>query len=165
MMKRHLSLGLWVFGIVLLALAIAAPNFSGVWVRDKAKSDPLMMGRPGGGGEAPPDIEVTLTIKQTDNNFEVTTQRGERSSEAKFTLDGKENKNTTGRGETISKSRWNADTLVIDGVRKFSGPNGDMEIQFKEVYAVSPDGKVLTVTSTMNSPRGERTSKEVYNKK
>ncbi len=160
-MKRRLCLGLLVFGIALLALAVAAPNFSGTWVRDKAKSDP-MMGR--GGGQAP-DIEITLTIKQDANNFEVTTQRGERTSEAKYTLDGKENKNTMGRGETISKSKWNGDTLMIEGVRKFSGPNGEMEMQFKEGYALSADGKVLTVTSTMTSPQGERTFKQVYNKK
>lgn len=160
MMKRHLGLGLLVFGIALLAIAVAAPNFSGMWVRDKAKSDPMRMGGPGGGGQ-PPDFEVTLTIKQSDNEFEVATQRGERNSEAKYTLDGKENKNAMGRGEAVSKSKWNGDTLVIEGVRQF----GEREMQFKEVYALSADGKVLTVTSTMNSPQGERTSKQVYNKK
>jgi hypothetical protein len=156
MMKRHLCSALLVFGIALLALAVAAPDFSGTWVRDKQKSDPLM----GRGGQAP-DMEITLTIKQTADSFDVATQRGERSSEAKYTLDGKENKNTMGRGETVSKSKWDGDTLVIEGVRKF----GDMEMQFKEAYALSGDGKVLTVTSTMTSPQGERTSKQVYSKK
>ncbi len=160
MMKRHLVLGLLVFGIALLALAVAAPDLSGVWVRDKAKSDPMRMGGPGGGGQAP-DFEVTLTIKQSGNNFEVATQRGERNFEAKYTLDGKENKNTMGRGETVSKSKWDGSTLVIEGVRQF----GDREMQFKEAYALSDDGKVLTVTSTTNTPQGERTSKQVYNKK
>ncbi len=152
-----------VFGIAFLALAVAAPNFSGVWIRDKTKSDPLMMGRRGGGEEA--DVEVTLTIQQADNNFEVARQMGERTATSKYTLDGKENTNTMGRGEAVSKSKWDGDKLAIEGTRKFSGPNGEMEMQFREVYALSPDGKVLTVTSTMTSPRGERTSKQVYNKK
>jgi hypothetical protein len=168
MMKRNLCLGLLVFGIVLLALAMAAPNFSGTWVRDKAKSDPMGMGRPGGGGGGgqAPDVEITLTIKQDANSFEVATQRGERTSEAKYTLDGKENTNATGRGSTVSKSKWNGDVLVLEGVRKFSGPNGDMEMPFKDEYSLSADGKVLTVKSTSNNPQGEQqTRKQVYNKK
>jgi hypothetical protein len=167
MMKRNLCLGLLVFGIVLLALAMAAPNFSGTWVRDKAKSDPMGMGRPGGGGGGQaPDVEVTLTIKQDANSFELATQRGERTSEAKYTLDGKENTNATGRGSTVSKSKWNGDVLMLEGVRKFSGPNGDMEMPFKDEYSLSADGKVLTVKSTSNNPQGEQqTRKQVYNKK
>lgn len=169
MMKRNLSLVLLVFGIGLLALAVAAPNFSGTWVRDKAKSDPPGMGRPGGGGGGgqAPDVEITLTIKQDANTFEVATQRGDRPPmEAKYTLDGKENSNTTGRGSTVSKSKWSGDKLTIEGVRKFSGPNGEMEMPFKEEYSLSADGKALTVTSTTTPPQGEpRTSKQVYNKK
>jgi len=163
-MKR-ISFLAFALGIGLLALAVAAPNFTGTWVRDKAKSD-QMMGRGGGGGQAP-DMEVTLTIKQDANSLEVTTQRGDRPpAETKFTLDGKENTNTPGRGSTVSKSKWNKDTLVIEGTRKFSGPNGDMEMPFKEEYSLSADGKVLTVTTTSATPQGDqRTSKQVYNKK
>ncbi len=157
-MKRYLGLGLLAFGFALLALAVAAPDFSGTWVRDKAKSDP-MMGRPGGG--EPPDMEVTMNIKQDANSLEIETQRGERSSKVKYTLDGKENTNPMGRGEVVSKSKWNGDTLVLEGVRKF----GDREMPFKESYTLSADGKVLTVTSTRPSPDGERTVKQVYNKK
>ncbi|HYK88239.1 MAG TPA: hypothetical protein VE398_05690 [Acidobacteriota bacterium] len=163
MMRRHLYTGLLVFVIALLALALAAPNFSGTWVRDKTQSDPMMGGR--GGGQAM-DMEVTLTIKQDGNNFEVATQRGERNSEAKYTLDGKENKNSTGRGETISKSRVEGDKLLIEGVRKMTRQSGEtMEMKFSEEYSLSADGKVLTVKSTATTPQGERTSKQVYNKK
>ncbi len=162
-MKRNLSAAFLIFGVILLALAVAAPNFSGTWVRDKAKSDPMGFGRRG--GEAPPDIEVTMTIKQEGNAFDVSTQRGDRTMDSKYTLDGKETTNTTGRGSTVSKANWDGDNLVIDGTRKFSGPNGEMEMKFKEVYSLSADGKTLTVTSTNSTPNGERTSKQVYNKK
>lgn len=171
MMKRNLYLGLLVFGIALLALAVAAPNFSGTWIRDKAKSDPMGMGRPGGGGGGggqAPDVEVTLTIKQDANSFETATQRGDRPpTEAKYTLDGKESTNAMGRGgSTVSKAKLSGDTLVIEGVRKFSGPNGDTEMPFKEEYSLSADGKVLTVISTSSNPQGEQqTRKQVYNKK
>jgi hypothetical protein len=169
MMKRNLYLGLLVFGIALLALAVAAPNFSGAWIRDKAKSDPMGMGRPGGGGGGgqAPDVEVTLTIKQDANSFETSTQRGDRPPrETKYTLDGKENTTTTQRGSTVSKSKWNGDVLVIEGVQKFTNQAGDaMEMKFKDEYSLSADGKVLTVTNTSSGPQGERTSKQVYNKK
>ncbi len=56
-MKRPILIVLGMIFFGLMVLAIAAPNFSGSWVRDNAKSDPvpdpLMLNRvatPAGGG-------------------------------------------------------------------------------------------------------------------
>ncbi len=160
-MKR-VSFVVFAVTIGLLALAVAATDFSGTYVRDNSKSDPMMGGGRRGEGGPPPVVEVTLTIKQAANTFDVTTKRGDRTTEAKYTLDGKENKNTMGRGELVTKSSWDGDKLVVQGSQKFTTPNGEMEMQLKEVYSL--EGNVLTVTSTRNTPQGERTSKQVYNK-
>ena len=69
-----------------------------------------------------------------------------------------------GRGEMVSKSRWDGGTLVIEGTQKISSPRGEMEIATKEAYSLSEDGKVLTITTTRTTPQGERTTKQVYNK-
>jgi len=91
--------------------------------------------------------------------------RGEkRDSEQKFTLDGQENKNSSGRGELISKSRWEGEQLIIEGTQKVTSPRGDMEVNLREVYSLSADGKTLTILSTRTTPQGERTTKQVYNK-
>jgi hypothetical protein len=161
----------------------AGINFSGTWVRDKDKSDPPMMGgrgggggqRPGGGGpgggggRAMADAQITLVLKQTDNELSLTrkiTAGGQERPpvEQKFTLDGKENTNTSQRGELKSKSKWAKDKLVVEGTQKVTTPNGEFEMEIKDEYSLSADGKVLTVSTTRTTPGGEQTSKQVYNK-
>jgi hypothetical protein len=185
-MKRRIGIGTTlVLALALLALA-AGPNLSGTWVRDKDKSDPMGMGfggrgggggggRPGGGGggQGGPQ-EVTLVLKQTDNELSLTRKASmggqERPAvEAKFTLDGKESVNSMpGRGgqttQVKSKAKWNKDKLVIESVRNVSTPNGDFEITTKDEYSLSSDGKVLTVTTTTTTPQSDNTAKQVYNK-
>ncbi len=140
------------------ALAFAA-DFSGTWALDKSKSDPMM----GRGGQAPADFDLTLAIKQSGNDLVVTRKMNmggqERSSDSKYTLDGKEstNQGPMGRGETVAKASMSGDTLLIQGTTK--SQRGEMP--FKEEYTLSDGGKVLTINST----RGERTNKQVFNKK
>jgi len=96
-------------------------------------------------------------------------------TEQKYTLEGKENKNTStfaGRGaeggrtsEMITKSKWKGATLIIEGNQKMSTPNGDFDIGIKNEYALSDGGKTLTLTTTRSQPDGDRTSKQVYAKK
>lgn len=165
--------------IVFCLLTMAAtPNFTGTWVRDKAKSDPMGMGGPGGrggpggpggppqGGAPAADMETIMKVNQQGNTLAVTTVRGDRTSEMKYTLDGKENSNASQRGVFVSKTRWNSNKLVIEGTRKFSGANGEMQINSREEWSLSADGKALTVVATTTgSPMGDRTQKQVYNKK
>jgi hypothetical protein len=51
---------------------------------------------------------------------------------------------------------------VLTGKQAISTPQGDIQIDSKEVYSVS--GTVLTVTTTRTTPRGENTRKLVFNK-
>jgi hypothetical protein len=166
MKKSTMIAALCVVSIGVAVWALAAPDFSGTWVLDASKSDQMSMGRQGGG--SPPNI--TLTLKQSGNELAITRTMemggNQRTSEQKFTLDGKENTNSgmMGRGEMVSKSRWDGDTLVIEGTQKMSSSRGEMEIATKEAFSLSEDGKVLTITTTRTTPQGERTTKQVYNK-
>jgi hypothetical protein len=166
------------FMVVLLIVALcavaAAADLGGTWGLDKAKSDPVRMGRGrqvGGGGQPPADIDVTLAIAQSADDIKITrtlTMGGQdRTSEQKYTLDGKECTNPApmGRGEMVGKAAWEGGKLTITGKQKMSTPQGDFEIGVKEEYSLSEEGKVLTVMSTRTMPQGERTSKQVYNKK
>jgi len=167
MKKSTVIAAVCVLAIGLAVWALAAPDFSGTWVLDASKSDQMSMGRQGGGGTPP---NITLTIQQSGNELAITRTMemggNQRTSDQKFTLDGKENTNTAmmGRGEMVSKSRWDGGTLVIEGTQKISSPRGEMEIATKEAYSLSEDGKVLTITTTRTTPQGERTTKQVYNK-
>ena len=186
-MKQRIGIAaLLVLGLCVIAWA--ATDFSGTWVLDRARSDqPQMMGRPGGGGGGGGqgggprgEMTETLVIKQAGNDFSLTTKRSRGgqempASEAKYTLDGKQNKNTfqfPGRGgsegrtsEAVTKSKWSGATLVIEGTQKMSTPNGDFDIDIKNEYALSEGGKTLTVTTTRSQPDRDITSKRVYTKK
>ena len=182
-MNRRTAVAVVLF-LGLCAIALAATDFSGTWVLDRSRSDQPQMGRQGGGGgqnRGPRgEMVVTLVIKQAGNDLSITRKTivgGEErpASEQKFTLDGKENKNTIqfgGRGggegrtsEMATKSKWSGATLVIEGSQKMSTPNGDFDIGIKNEYALSEGGKTLTITSTRSQPDGDRTSKQVYTKK
>lgn len=167
-----------VVGVILLlaaCMAFAAADFSGTWVMDKEKSDPIRMGRGGpggggGGGGAPADLEVALVINHSGNDMKVvrkmTMGGNTRESEMKYTLDGTENTNPgmMGRGEVKSKSKVEGDKLIIEGTQSMQTQQGDFQINTKDEYSLSADGKVLTVTTTRSTPQGERTTKAVYNK-
>lgn len=167
--------------LVLVALAAdSKTDLSGTWVLDKQKSDPIRFGGRGGaggpggpgggGGGQPADIDITLVVKQTDNELAVTRKINfngqERSIDQKFTLDGSQNTNPAamGRGEFKSKTKLKKDKLVIEGTQQITTPNGDMEIGSIEEYSLSEDGKILTIKATRSTPQGERTSKQVFNK-
>ena len=173
-MKRQIAI-LSAIVICLGLVAFAADgktDFSGTWALDKAKSDPIRMGRggPGGGGGQAPTIDITLVITQTDNQLNVTRKVNfngqDRSTEQKFSLDGSENTNPAmmGRGELKSKSKWKKDKLVTEGTQQVTTPNGDFEIGVIEELSLSEDGKVLTIKTTRSTPQGENTSKQVFNK-
>jgi hypothetical protein len=42
---------------------------------------------------------------------------------------------------------------------------GNASLEIKEVWSLSPDGKVLTVTTHRNTPAVQNSYKTVYNKK
>jgi len=174
-MKRYIlmMLGMVFFG--LLVLAVAAPNFSGSWVRDNAKSDPvpdpIMLNRPttpagggGGRGGGRGSAEAVMTVQQEGNSLQVTSPQGETR---KYTVDGKPFTRTTETGlqKAVITANWQGDALVIATTQPYSGMPGNVTLQMKEVWSLSPDGKILTITTTRSIPAVEKTYKQVYNKK
>jgi hypothetical protein len=156
-MKRAVT----ILAVLTFALSVGllaqAPNFAGTWKLNAEKSEMGGGGRMGGrmgggmmGGE--------LVVKQTAAELSVT--RGENTSVYK--LDGSESTNQGMRGETKSKARVDGSTIVIDSTSSFEGPNGAMTITSKEVWSM--DGGSLVITTTRTTPRGERTTKMVYDK-
>jgi len=177
-MKRHvlMGLGMALFGLPLLALA--APDFSGSWVQDTAKSErvpePLWLtraqpggrggGRAGGPGGRGNAAEVVMTVQQDANSLQVTNPQG---AIHKYTLDGKPSTRVTETemAKAAVAANLQGDTLVIGTTRPYGGMPGNVTLQVKEVWSLSPDGKILTVTTTHTTPAVEKTFKQVYNRK
>lgn len=174
-MRRQIliALGMAVFS----STAMATADFSGSWGQDSSKSErvpePMWLtratpnarggrgGGPGGRGIAP---EAVITVVQDAGTLQVTDGGG---MIRKYTLDGKPStRNTeTAMAKAVVSASLQGDTLVIGTTRPYGGMPGNVTLQVKEVWSLSPDGKTLTITTTHSSPAAVKTYKQVYNRK
>ncbi len=155
----------------------AKPNFTGNWIFNADKSDlgqppqgqapqgqPPMGPRGGmGGGNFTAKQEANLlTVERTR-----TTPDGQNTtSTSKYSLDGKESVNTTGRGDSKSVAAWSANgkSLTIATTRSFERDGQTTEMKSTEVWNLT-DQNTLTIVTTMNTPDGERKTTRIYNRK
>ena len=104
-----------------------------------------------------------MIVQQDTNSLQVTDPQG---TIRKYTLDGKPY--TSGTETGIEKAAVTAnlrgDALVIGTTRPYGGMPGNVTLQVKEVWSLSPDGKTLTIATTRTIPAMERIYKEVYNR-
>src|SRR4029078_335342 len=128
--------------LVLLAVPLAAaPNFSGSWMLNLAKSQH-------GQFQA---LEVRVRqIQPQDPALSMSTYQkgaqGEVTTELKYSTDGKPSVN----GENKGMAHWDADKLVIESSRDFQGT----QLKQREVWTLSADGKTLTVATHVTLPNG-----------
>jgi len=131
-------------------------NFSGTWALNAEKST-----LPEGGGQRMGGGDVTITQDATT----LTQSRAGRDGttrETKYILDGKENVNTTGRGEMKYTAKWSADGKTLTIVTKFSF--NDNERTSTAVWSLT-DAKTLSIASTRQGQDGEIKTTMVYDKK
>lgn len=165
--------------VLLLALVVATaqaqPQFTGTWVLDRAQSQLPSHGPrgPHGKGMADPQrvpAEVKLIVEQQGNTLKATRTlaRGdrERSTSETFQIDGTERTEATHRGGTaVTKATLGGDRLVVNKTHTMPAKEqGQPALTFsrESVWTLSPDGRTLTIDTTMHSPRGDRTMKTVF---
>jgi len=138
-----------------LGVAQAAPNFSGQWKMNIAKSD---------FGPAPPPEELTRAIKHADPSLEFKTHQkgaqGEINTELKYTTDGKPCINKVNGSDSAGTAKYDGDHLVIESTREYQG----MQLQSKETWTLSDGGKTLTIMNHIAVPQGEFDLKLVLEK-
>ena len=160
-------------------------DFSGKWVLDVSKSKLDERAR---------IETMTLTVTQTDKELKTVSDvkrtpprdnmtpgsgrggmgggiAGMGPDARTFALDGRETSQEVpaAGGIPMSPLKLKAElkkegTLQLSVVRKFTGPNGEVEATTKETWSLSSDGKTLTIDREMNNPRGSSTSKLVLAK-
>ena len=83
-----------------------------------------------------------------------------------LTLDGSPHTTATATGiqKAAVTAQMQADNLVVETAEPFGGMPGNVTVQVKEVWSLSPDGKTLTVTTTRDVPARHQAYKEVYTK-
>lgn len=151
-----------------LAMAAAAADFSGAWVRDNAKSTPAPMPMywltrgvsPGGGG----GNAYVLQIRQEAGMVQITDPaRALRT----LALDGRPHTGPTASGiqqETVTAALQGG-ALTVTTTGPFGGMPGNVMTTAKETWSLSPDGKVLTVDLQRASPATTQTFREVFNRR
>ena len=136
----------------------AKPNFSGTWSMDAAKSD---------FGPMPPPESIVVVIDHKEPSIRMTTTQksamGDLSNDRALTTDGKENVNKirtpVGDAELKSTSKWDGRKLITSASMVVQG----MPAQFDDVWELSADGKVLTITRDIKT-ESPFSTKTVYNK-
>jgi hypothetical protein len=143
--------------LVLLGAPVRAaePNLSGEWKLNLAKSDY---------GKFPTPLSVTRKIDHNNSKLIVTTTQkgaqGEVTSKLAYTTDGQESVNEVAGGESKGTAQWIGGMLIIESSRVFQGAT----LKQKEIWRLSPDGKVLTIDSHVSIPNGEFDVKQVFDK-
>lgn len=174
------------FALATAASAQKAPDFSGTWNLDVAKSNL--------GPQGAMIKSQTLTIKQEGNKFTTSTKTernpppadapaggggGGRAGggggfggggDQSFTLDGKEaSMDQPGPGGTTipvkMTGKWDGSKVVLSTSRTMTGQDGASNTSTtKSTYELGADGKTLTVTRESESPRGKNSSTSVFTK-
>jgi hypothetical protein len=162
-MKRMMIFGM----LVLAATVFAAPNFTGTWALDTAKSELPDPGQGRGPGSfMAPAMTVTQDAASITVERTMTGRDGqERKTTTKLTPDGKVVTETNDRGSVDTKASWDNATLVVDTARKFEREGQTFEMKRSEKWTLSADGKELTIVFTQSSQRGDSKGKAVYTKK
>jgi len=141
----------------------AKPNFAGTWAFNESKSNL------GDGGNFRTASQITVT--QDGTTLTAARVRTNQDGEAmttteKFTLDGKESVNETGRGPSKTIVTWAADgkTLNFAITRTFDMNGESMTMKSSEAWSLT-DAKTLSILSITNFQDTERKTTLVYDKK
>lgn len=124
-------------------LTAQAPDLSGTWVLDKAKSQ--VVATAGFTGLISAGVPATLHITQPANGS-VVVESQVNEQHVRIYKPGGQTSTPAGQGGAVTMTtKWDGRTLLSEGAVK--APNGDTTT-IKEVLSLSADGKVLTVQIT-----------------
>lgn len=152
--------------------AVAAqvePQFTGVYTLDRSQSQlPWHEGRsqPDPQAQPTPRPDVKLVVEQQGATLKVTRiiamGTRARSMTDTYVADGTDQTRRGYRGETVTRAVFEGDRLVFTSVRTKKSDTGDRTTSRQSVWTLSPDGRTLTIDTTMQGPHGDRAMRTVY---
>jgi hypothetical protein len=155
MNKLPLLTLLLAFGSLSTEAAQPAPNLSGEWKLNPAKSFY---------GAFPAPQVMVRKVKHSDPSLAMSTYQkgaqGEVTSELNYTTDGKLSVNKMQGGEARGTAKWEGAKLVIESAREVQGAT----LKSRETWSLSADGKTLTIDGHVTLPQGEFDVKQVFDK-
>ncbi len=142
------------------------PDFSGIWVLDKVKSENL-----------PSGVDQRMIVTQSGDKISLDTKsitdRGEVDTSDLYDLTGKEVEFTTIISEFAAKKvgkgnrtvKRTADGVEVNESLAYPSQNGDATVQAVRKWTLSSDGKILKIDITVLTPNGTQRTKHIFNKK
>ena len=161
---------LLMIAVLLPAMAFAEPDFSGAWVRDGAKSDVvpntmywLTRGVDAGGGRGRSSLTV-VDVQQSDGRMRITEPNRPLRM---LLLDGKAHAVPTDTGiqKASVVATLRGDTLTVETTQPFGGMPGNATLKITEIWSLSPDGTVLTITTERDTPARRQSFSERYDRR
>jgi len=156
-MKRRTVMSLLAVASLSAVSLMAAdkPNFSGSWKLNSDKSD---------FGPTPAPTKLERTIKHEDPKMNIasvqTGPQGDVSTDITYTTDGKECVNKLMGQDVKMTAAWDGDKLAVKYKIDYQG----MDVGIVEGWALSGDGKVLTISRNLSTPQGDFTATIVLDK-
>ena len=136
-----------------------APDFSGQWELNVAKSDFGPMAQ-----QSPTKVSMTVTQSGSSLKFAqaASTPMGDQNITQEFTLDGQEHTMNGADGQPVTSSaKFEGDALVVNSKLNRQG----MDITQVSRWTLAPDGKTMTVDRQLATPMGAMAMKLVFEKK
>jgi len=169
---RRLQRTIGTMTLLLLGVGVVAaqaePQFAGSWVLDRSQSQfPTHEGRDQGRRDdqaQPPEVKLVVEQHGTMLKVTRTMTRGtrERSMTDTLVADGSDQAHQGYGGTAVTRAAFEGDRLVVTQTHVKKGEQGDRTMSRQSIWTLSPDGRVLTIDTTMHSPRGDRAMKTVY---
>jgi hypothetical protein len=172
---RTIGLTLAVLLAVGVVAAQAEPQLGGIWVLDRSQSQLPMHRGKGHHAQAAPTTppaapatppQITLLVDQQAGTLKATRTmaRGdhERSMSVTYVTNGADRVHQGRRGTAVTRAAYDGDRFVITNTFSKQSDQGPLTMSRQSVWTVSPDGKMLTIDTTFQSPRGTHSFKSVY---
>jgi hypothetical protein len=154
---KNASYVLWILlGLSPLSFAAAGPDFSGTWALDHEN---VVFNGVALSGQSS-NVHSTMMISYDGNRL-----LAKNSRKREYIIDGTE-RNMSNSVSSVYTAKWEGATLVIDEKINVSTPFGPVNRISHQVWSLSDDGKILTISTSSHDSKGEQkvTTTQVYNK-
>ena len=161
-----------ILGLTVLPLAACAQSdFSGTWVANTTESEQAVdtdywFGRIEANVPGQPDLKVEQD-GDTISVYEEARVLARYDYPAVYVADGQAHRVTdsgTGLARVTITTSWDDDELVIESVKPWGSMPGNITLQSREVWRLSPQKDKLYITTTHNSPAKVVTYTRVYDR-
>jgi len=161
-MKKILSA--LVLSTILFSFTSFQPNFTGTWKLNESKSDLGQFGARGAASKIVIDQKAdAISITKTAASFD----GGETTNTETLLFSGAESETTVfGSAKKKSILKWSADgnTMTVSYGIAIERNGQSFDLKGTESWALSADGKTITISTAMTTPQGELNTKAVYEK-